>query len=305
VLRDGVLVTPVPTASPSSPRKAAPGYEPFGVDTDSGEALRNHGQRTDPAVDGASAQQLESLGQLAAGIAHDFNNLLAVILNYSEFVRGDLAAASESDWAQHVNSAQEDIRPVTAAAERAIALMQQLLAFGQRQIVQPQVIDLDSVIAADEEQLRNAVGDHILLITRRTTDLWPVLADPGQMDHVLMTLAINARDAMPDGGSLTIETHNHDSGAGGGLEVATSPPSRSVLVEICDTGEGMSTEVAARAFEPFFSTKDFSERSGLGLATVYGIIAQAGGRIDVESRLGVGTTFRIFLPITPQNVESA
>ncbi len=246
----------------------------------------------------AQAQRLESLGQLAGGVAHDFNNLLAVILNYAEFAAQELAAAAESDWAGRCESAHDDLEQISRAGERAASLTRQLLAFARREVVQPQVLDLDTVVTAVEEMLRRTLGEHVELAISLAGDLHPVLADPGQLEQVLVNLAVNARDAMPAGGTLTIDTSNitvdADSIAGG----SESPAGQQVRLRVSDTGTGMAPEVVAHAFEPFFTTKSDEGGTGLGLATVYGILTQADGHIRIYSEPGGGTTFSITLPAT-------
>ena len=248
----------------------------------------------------AQAQRLESLGQLAGGVAHDFNNLLAVILNYADFAAEELAAATESDWAGRCESAHDDLEQISRAGERAASLTRQLLAFARREVVQPQVLDLDTVITAVEEMLRRTLGEHVELAISLAGDLHPVLADPGQLEQVLVNLAVNARDAMPGGGTLTIDTSNitvdAESIAGG----SESPPGQHVRLRVSDTGTGMPPEVIAHAFEPFFTTKADDGGTGLGLATVYGILTQADGHIRIYSEPGGGTTFSITLPATTQ-----
>jgi PAS domain S-box-containing protein len=246
------------------------------------------------------AQRLENLGQLAGGVAHDFNNLLAVILNYVAFVREELAAATESDWASRLETARDDLAQVTRAADRAASLTRQLLAFARREVVRPQVLDLDTVVTDVEDMLRRTLGEHIELVTSLAGHLWPVLADPGQLEQVLVNLAVNARDAMPAGGTLTIDTLNTtvdaDSIAGG----SESPQGRNVRLRVSDTGTGMSPDVVDHAFEPFFTTKNEGGGTGLGLATVYGILAQNEGHIHIYSHPGTGTTFSIMLPVTAE-----
>ena len=246
----------------------------------------------------AQAQRLESLGQLAGGVAHDFNNLLAVILNYAEFAAEELAAATESDWAGRCESAHDDLEQISRAGERAASLTRQLLAFARREVVQPQVLDLDTVITAVEEMLRRTLGEHVELAISLAGGLHPVLADPGQLEQVLVNLAVNARDAMPGGGTLTIDTSNitvdAESIAGG----SESPLGQQVRLRVSDTGTGMAPEVVAHAFEPFFTTKSDDGGTGLGLATVYGILTQADGHIRIYSEPGGGTTFSITLPAT-------
>jgi len=253
------------------------------------------------------AQRLESLGQLASGVAHDFNNLLAVILNYVSFVSEEITAAVSEEItaatgpavARHLESASADLAQIRKAAERAAELTHQLLVFARREVVRPQVLDLDSVVSAVEEMLRRTLGEHIEVVIKPAGDLWPVLADSGQLERVLVNLAVNARDAMPDGGTLTIDTANitdADTMAG----VPSAPPGRKVRLRVSDTGTGMPADVAQHVFEPFFTTKPQGEGTGLGLATVYGIVSQAGGTIHISSEPGMGTTFSIMLPVTTE-----
>jgi signal transduction histidine kinase/CheY-like chemotaxis protein len=246
------------------------------------------------------AQRLENLGQLAGGVAHDFNNLLAVILNYVTFATEELTAATESDWAEHCESARSDLGQIKRAGERAASLTRQLLAFARREVIQPQVLDLNTAITAVEEMLHRTIGEHVELVTSLASDLNPVLADPGQVEQVLVNLALNARDAMLAGGTLTIDTTNitvdGDSVAGG----STSRQGQNVRLRVSDTGTGMPPEVIEHAFEPFYTTKLDGTGTGLGLATVYGIVTQAEGQIQVHSEPGSGTTFTITLPVTDQ-----
>ncbi len=246
------------------------------------------------------AQRLESLGQLAGGVAHDFNNLLAVILNYLTFVSEEVAAAAGPDPAQHLEAASADLAQIKKAAERAAGLTHQLLVFARREVVRPQVLDIGSVITTVEKLLRRTIGEHIELVISRSGDMWPILADPGQLEQVLVNLAVNARDAMPAGGTLTIDTSNitvdADAIAGG----SNARPGRNVRLRVSDTGTGMTADVVQRVFEPFFTTKPDGAGTGLGLATVYGILAQADGNIRIYSEPGTGTTVTITLPVTAQ-----
>ncbi|MGD0703101.1 MAG: ATP-binding protein [Trebonia sp.] len=251
----------------------------------------------------SQSQRLESLGQLAGGVAHDFNNLLAVILNYVSFVSEEVAAATAvagPDPASHLETASADLGQIKKAAERAAGLTHQLLVFARRDVIRPQVLDLDTVITAVEEILRRTIGEHVELVTSLAGDLWPVLADPGQLEQVLVNLAVNARDAMPAGGTLTIDTSNvtvdADTIAGG----SQARKGRNVRLRVSDTGTGMPAEIAQHAFEPFFTTKPDSGGTGLGLATVYGILTQADGNIRIYSEPATGTTFTITLPATAE-----
>jgi signal transduction histidine kinase/CheY-like chemotaxis protein len=251
-------------------------------------------------------QRMEVLGRLAGGVAHDFNNLLAVILNYSAFVSEELTAAvtSAPDWEQRRPGVQRDVEQIQRAAERATDLTHQLLAFARREVVQPRVLKLNDAVADVEELLRRTLGEDMELVTNLPDDLRPILADPGQIEQVLVNLAINARDAMPRGGTLTIDTANvavdADSVAGG------SPvrPGQYARLRVSDTGTGMSADVVAHAFEPFFTTRRDGAGTGLGLATVYGIVTAAEGTIGIQSEPGAGTTFTIMLPVTEQATAS-
>jgi CheY-like chemotaxis protein/two-component sensor histidine kinase len=218
-------------------------------------------------------------------VAHDFNNLLAVILNYTAFVAEEIAAGPGEQFA----AAARDVEQIQRAAERATRLTHQLLAFARREVVKPQVLDLNDVVHDVEQLLNRTIGEDVVLVTDLTDDLYPVLADTGQVEQVLVNLAVNARDAMSGGGTLTIETTNVGDVDSGG-----------VMLRISDTGTGMSDAVVQHVFEPFYTTKLDGTGTGLGLATVYGIVTQAGGTIGLQSREGVGTTFTIVLPTTDE-----
>ncbi len=222
------------------------------------------------------SQRLESLGQLAGGIAHDFNNMLGVIVNYANFVIEE-AQSEQPDAKLIIADAQQVIR----AGERGTDLTHQLLAFARREVVRPEVLDLNRVIAEVEEMLRRTIGQQITLNYRPGVDLPPVTCDPGQIEQLLVHLALNARDAMPTGGTLVIDT---------------SSANDLVQLRVSDDGRGMTAEVAEHAFEPFFTTKASGEGTGLGLATVYGIVTQAGGDVSLTSELAVGTTVTVLLP---------
>ena len=240
------------------------------------QVLRQRAEREALQQQLLQSQRLETVGQLAGGIAHDFNNLLAVILNYADFVRDELPDGS------HV---REDVDEIYRAADRAAALTRQLLLFSRREVARPQVLDLNDVVTDTERLLGRALGKNVELSTSLADGLWPVMADAGQLEQVLMNLAVNARDAMPDGGTITIETGN-----------AELEPGRYVSLSVTDTGSGMSPEVAAHAFEPFFTTKGHSQGTGLGLSTTYGIVEEAGGDIRIDSEEGRGTAVRVYLP---------
>jgi PAS domain S-box-containing protein len=235
----------------------------------------------------AQSHRLESLGQLAGGVAHDFNNLLGVILNYADFVADEL----EEGTAAHT-----DVVEIRKAAERATELTRQLLIFSRRETVRPAPADLNDVVRDVERLLRRTLGEHVELVVDLDRDVPPVLADPGRVEQVLVNLAVNARDAMPDGGRLVIETSDVELDRDFLQEHPDVSPGRYVRLTVADNGSGMEPEVAARAFEPFFSTKHKGEGTGLGLATVYGIVSGAGGQISLYSEPGDGTVFRVHLP---------
>ena len=235
------------------------------------------------------SQRLESLGQLAGGVAHDFNNLLAVILGYASFIE----RRAEPDTKD-----ARDVAQIREAAERASRLTRQLLAFARREVVRPAVLDLTGVVLEMEQMLRRTLGEHVLLETSLAPDLWPVLADHGQLEQVLLNLAVNARDAMPEGGTLTLDTENIDVD---GAYASTKPglePGRYVRLRVSRHRRRHGRRDAARAFEPFFTTKPKGQGTGLGLATIHGIVTQAGGHVQIYSEPGLGTTFTVLLPAT-------
>ena len=246
------------------------------------------------------AQRLESLGQLAGGVAHDFNNLLAVILNYSSFLAEEINAAAEESGAERWRTAAADLEQIRRAAERAAGLTHQLLAFGRREVVRPRVLNLNDVVRDVEQLLRRSLGEDVDLATSLEPALRPVLADAGQMEQVLVNVAVNARDAMPAGGQLRIETGNIDIAVGQTIAGAQLDPGPYVRLCVIDSGTGMDPSVLGRVFEPFFTTKAKGEGSGLGLATVYGIVTQAGGHAALQSEVGAGTTFTAVFPATDE-----
>jgi nitrogen-specific signal transduction histidine kinase len=226
------------------------------------------------------AQKMEAVGRLAGGIAHDFNNLLMVIMGHGELLRRSL----EGDDVR-----LRKVQHVMGASERAARLVQQLLAFSRKQVLEPQVLDLNALVADTARMLRPLLGEDVKIVTRLDPALGPVRVDPAQIDQVLMNLAVNARDAMPAGGTLALETANV------GASDPEAPP-RHVALTVRDTGLGMDETTRARVFEPFFTTKSGTGGSGLGLSMVYGIVQQSGGQIAVESEPGRGSSFRILLP---------
>ena len=233
------------------------------------------------------SQKLEAIGRLAGGVAHDFNNLLTVILSYSEMLRAELEGESRSSV---------ELDEVIAAGHRAAELTRQLLAFSRQQVLQPKVLDLNRVVTHLERMICRLVGEDIDLAVVPGDDLGRVLADPGQIEQLVVNLVVNARDAMPQGGKLTIETANAQLGeeyASGRHELS---PGEYVMLAVSDTGVGMAPEVAARVFEPFFTTKEAGRGTGLGLSMVHGVVQQSGGAIAVYSEPGHGTTFKVYLP---------
>ncbi len=244
------------------------------------------------------SQRLESLGQLAGGVAHDFNNLLTAILSYSAFVADGLTAMAESTADPVPGQLLADVHQVERAAQRAAELTKRLLTFGRREVVRPAVISLNDVVREVEDLLRRTLGTHIELTTALAPDLWPLWADAGQIEQVLVNLAVNARDAMPGGGRLTIETVNVELDRAGASAMTGLSPGRHVRLRVSDTGHGMPKDVVERAFEPFFTTKARGCGSGLGLATVHGIVAQGGGSIHIDSAVGVGTVLTALWPAT-------
>ncbi len=241
------------------------------------------------------SHRMESLGQLAGGVAHDFNNLLAVILNYASFVAEELATATSSPTGAQWAGPLKDVEQIQLAAERASVLTHQLLSFARREVIQARPLSLNDAITRMEQILRRTIGEQIELAIELASGLPMVIADPGQIEQIVLNLAINARDAMPDGGILSIETS---------LRTVTqddsftpdAPPGSYVNCRVSDNGIGMSNEVRDRAYEPFFTTKSAGEGSGLGLATVYGIVSQSGGHTRIYSDEGIGTSITITLP---------
>jgi len=232
-------------------------------------------------------QKMEAVGQLSGGIAHDFNNLLGVILGYSEILEEGLG-----ENAKLRKTAQE----ITKAGQRAASLTRQLLAFSRQQLLEPKVLNLNSVVADTQEMLRRLIGKHIEITSKLATDLGHVKADQSQIEQVIMNLALNARDAMPDGGKLVFETRNVELDEDYALHHPPTVPGKYVELIVSDTGAGMDAQTQSHIFEPFFTTKERGKGTGLGLATVYGVVKQSGGYIWVYSEPGMGSTFKVYLP---------
>jgi CheY-like chemotaxis protein len=237
---------------------------------------------------------METVGRLAGGMAHDFNNLLTAIAGYAQLASDRLSAD---------DGARRDIEEVSRAAERGADLIRQLLAFSRRQVLETKVLDVNDSVRDLERMLRGTIGEHIELVTNLGDDLRPVRADPSQLQQVILNLAVNARDAMRRGGTLTIATRNlYVDGADAPL-LPVPGPGWHVELAVADTGDGMDAATLEQIFEPFFTTKAPGDGTGLGLATVHGIVSQSGGEIAVESEPGQGTTFRILLPATDERIE--
>jgi len=244
--------------------------------------------------------RVESLGKLAAGVAHDFNNVLGVIMNFAWFVKANLMAAVDSGEGERWRPVLKDVERIERAAEHAARLTRQLLAFAREEVVRPRPMNVNSVVIELAPLLQRTLGEHIDLVTSLSPDLQAVMIDPGQLSQVLTNLAVNSRDAMPKGGKLTIDTENVDvdatyTGARPGLK-----PGRYVRLRVSDTGTGMDKNTLQHAFEPFFTTKPRGQGTGLGLATIYGIVTQAGGHVSLYAEAGLGTRASVLLPITNQ-----
>jgi len=240
------------------------------------------------------AQKMEAVGRLAGGVAHDFNNILTAIGGYTDLLLADLPPDDPR---------RQDVDEIHRAADRAAALTQQLLAFSRRQVLQPKVIDLNALVSNVENLLRRLIGEDVLLATTLAGDVGRVRADPGQVEQVIVNLAVNARDAMPAGGRLTIETRNVELDAAYAAEHQTVVPGPYAVIAVSDSGTGMSAETQSHMFEPFYTTKEVGKGTGLGLATVYGIVKQSGGSIWVYSELGHGTTVKVYLPRVDEPAE--
>ena len=242
------------------------------------------------------SQKMEAVGRLAGGIAHDFNNLLTAIIGYTEIVLTSLDPKDDR---------RADAEEIGRAAMRAADLTRQMLAFSRRQVLQPKIIDLNIALSKVEPMLRRVIGEDIVMTVSGKANGAFVRVDPGQVEQVVMNLVVNARDAMPQGGRLTVETGDAVLDEAALADSPEARPGNYVMLSVSDTGTGMSPEVRARIFEPYFTTKDVGKGTGLGLSTAYGIVRQSDGHISVSSELGLGTTFRIYLPRAEAPVQAA
>jgi two-component system, cell cycle sensor histidine kinase and response regulator CckA len=259
-----------------------------------GERARTEGVLRETEAQLRQAQKMEAVGRLAGGMAHDFNNLLTVIRGYSELLLGRLGSTDDM---------RKDMEEVKKAADRASGLTRQLLAFSRRQFIAAKVLDLNTLVANMDGMLRRLVGEDLVeLNAELDASTGSIKADPGQVEQVIMNLVVNARDAMPKGGRLTIETTNVTIGKEASLDAVGMAPGSYVMLAVRDNGHGMDAETKSHLFEPFFTTKEKGKGTGLGLSTVYGIVKQSGGNIIVESVPGRGTTFRIYFPRVEQEV---
>src|SRR5258705_246489 len=241
------------------------------------------------------ARRMEAIGRLAGGIAHDFNNLLTIIKGYTELALKRPRISPEL---------QADVERIEDASERASTLVRQLLAFSRRQVLQPKLLDLNSIVMGLDKLLRRLMDEAIQMSTVPGKNIGTIKADPGQMEQVIMNLVVNARDAMPNGGRLTVETANVELDAAYASDHATVKPGQYVMLAVPDTGTGMSPETVAHIFEPFYTTKESGRGTGLGLSTVYGIVKQSGGYVWVYSEVGRGSSFKVYLPRVEEAAET-
>ncbi|MGC2466465.1 MAG: PAS domain S-box protein [Candidatus Acidiferrum sp.] len=286
VRKDGAVIWVSDTAVVVPGSDSHPVMEGIIVDITERKLLENQLQQS---------RRMEAVGRLAGGIAHDFNNLLTIIKGYAELALQRTGIQPEL---------RADVMQIDNASERASMLIRQLLAFSRRQVLQPKVIDLNAIVLALDKLLARLMGEHIEMVTRCGANVGNVKADPAQVEQVIMNLVVNARDAMPKGGRLTVETFNVDLDSTYARDHVSVKPGAYVMLAVSDTGMGMSPETVAHIFEPFFTTKESGQGTGLGLSTVYGIVKQSGGYIWVYSEPGKGTTFKVYLPRVTELAES-
>ncbi len=285
VRKDGTVIWVSDTAVVVSGSGSHPVMEGIIVDITERKLLENQLQQS---------RRMEAVGRLAGGIAHDFNNLLTIIKGYAELAQQRTGIPPEL---------RADVQQVENAAERATLLIRQLLAFSRRQVLQPRIIDLNAIVLGLDKLLGRLMGEHIEMVTRCGANVGNVKADPAQVEQVIMNLVVNARDAMPKGGRLTVETFNVELDSTYARDHVTVKPGPYVMLAVSDTGIGMSPETVAHIFEPFYTTKESGQGTGLGLSTVYGIVKQSGGYIWVYSEPGKGTTFKVYLPRVAGKVD--
>jgi signal transduction histidine kinase/ActR/RegA family two-component response regulator len=259
------------------------------------DSFRRRRRETELEEQFLHSQKMESIGRLAGGVAHDFNNLLTSIMGYADLLKAQIRPEE---------TARQSVQEIRHAAERAADLTRQLLAFSRRQILQPRRVDLNHVVADMQRMLARLLGEDIELCSLPSPEPAAVEADPGQIEQVVMNLAVNARDAMPDGGTLTIQTSNLELAASDSQRLPGLRPGAYVELSVADTGVGMDERTLAHAFEPFFTTKVRGKGTGLGLSTVYGIIRQSGGTVRVHSEPGEGTRVSVFLPRCAKQTEA-
>jgi PAS domain S-box-containing protein len=286
VRRDGTLLDVSISTAPLHDAEGRPAGL-VAIYTDISERRRAEEELRQSQEELRQAQKMEAVGRLAGGIAHDFNNLLTAILSYSEMLLGELPAADPM---------REDLEQIRQAGTRAAELTNQLLAFSRRQLLQLRLVNLNDSVTAVERILRRLIGEDVELRLELAPNLRLTRADPGQVEQVLLNLAVNSRDAMPAGGRITISTSNAEVGEGAAARWGRLEPGAYVTLTVRDTGTGMSPEVQERIFEPFFTTKEQGRGTGLGLSTVYGIVKQVGGDVFVSSAEGSGSLFTIYLP---------
>jgi len=260
--------------------------------TDRVKALEERARLTDQLV---HAQKMEAVGRLAGGVAHDFNNLLSVIVNATEFI---------AEEATDLGPCQEDVDEILKAAGRASALTRQLLVFSRREITIPAIVDINVVLSSLEKLLRRTIGEDVTLTCRTAREPLLVKMDSGHLEQAIMNLVINARDATPSGGSISLSSARLDLDPGSAERLGNLHPGPFVTIEVADTGTGMSADVLARVFDPFFTTKPAGKGTGLGLSIVYGIVQEAGGHVSVSSEVGRGTRIRIHLPACSQSTSA-
>jgi PAS domain S-box-containing protein len=286
VRKDGAVIWVSDTAVVARGSDSHPVMEGIIVDITERKVLENQLQQS---------RRMEAVGRLAGGIAHDFNNLLTIIKGYAEL------AVQRSGIQPDLRA---DVQQIENAAERASTLIRQLLAFSRRQVLQPKIIDLNAIVLGLDKLLGRLMGEHIEMVTRCAVNVGHVKADPAQIEQVIMNLVVNARDAMPKGGRLTVETYNVDLDSTYARDHVSVKPGAYVMLAVTDTGIGMSPETVAHIFEPFYTTKESGQGTGLGLSTVYGIVKQSGGYIWVYSEPNKGTTFKVYLPRVAEPVDA-